>query len=132
MSDSSFRFPPPPPQKPSSMPCKTVSAVANPSPSRPQVRQIYFCGRIQRYVYKENKQTMINDLKEEVTTRCIIILTSRKNVNSCSVCPHRVLKFLKYVYITRFNRFLVSVCESNMKPYFISHYISSFNEVVQI
>jgi hypothetical protein len=47
------------------MRCRAVSAAAKPSPSRPQVRQIYFRGRIQRYVYKENKQTMINDLKEE-------------------------------------------------------------------
>jgi hypothetical protein len=68
----------PPRKKKSFMQCRAVSAAAKPSPSRPQVRQIYFCGLIQRYVYKENKQTMINDVKEVVRTWCIIILTSRK------------------------------------------------------
>jgi hypothetical protein len=68
--------------------CKAVSGAAKRSPFRPQVRQIYFRGLIRRYVYKENKQTMINDLKEEVRTWCTIIRTSRNDVTSRSVYSH--------------------------------------------
>jgi hypothetical protein len=44
--------------------CTAVGAAVKHSPPRPQVRRIYFCGRIHRYIYEENKQAMINDLKK--------------------------------------------------------------------